>query len=520
MMTFPDALAALAHWALKRPEDIAVRTEDGSVSYRHLHRMVINAAAILTATTAQRCALFMDNGLAWIVADLALRQAGCIVVPLPAYFSDEQIEHVLRRVGVDLVITDSPHRLGERVGAMLQTARQVLGEESQLHNVYLFGLAQSAGIGRPPLPPGSRKLTFTSGTTGRPKGVCLSDTVIDQVAQSLLSATEGDDHDRHLSILPYPALLENIAGIDVSLLAGAEICALPLASLGFAGSSGLNPMQLIGALDRHRPSSIVTVPQILDVLVTVARNAGWQPDYLRHVAVGGAVLADGTVLQARALGLPVFEGYGLSECGSVVTLNTRTHSRPGSVGRVLPHCSIALADDGEVMVAGAGAAGYLEADGGVTMFGVEPIATGDIGRLDEDGYLYLSGRKKNMFITAFGRNVAPDWVECELSAAPTIAQAAVFGEARPWNAAIIVPHPEVIAKDATTWRDILAADIERVNARLPDYARIRDWLVADQPFLPSNGLLTWNGRLRRQQIAELYQDRLDRLYQEELIHVS
>ena len=514
-----DPLSALAHWAETRPNGIAVRTEQRNFSYHELQHLVGEAAAQINAVSGERCAIFMDNGPGWIVADLALRKAGRVTVPVPGYFSETQIDHVLSSAGIDHVITDVPERLGRAALGRLLPSQVILSHDTQMPHMRLFPLEPVANSVKSALPTGARKLTFTSGTTGQPKGVCLSDAVIDQVSQELLVATEGNALDRHLSILPYPALLENIAGINVTLMAGAEICALPIASLGFTGSSGLQPALLVAALDRYRPTSIVTVPQILHVLMQMAQNAGWRQDYLRHVAVGGASLPLGAVQMARDLGLPVYEGYGLSECSSVVTLNTRTHQRPGSVGRALSHCSVTLAADGEVLVAGAQAIGYLDATDGFSPLPAGPIATGDLGRFDADGYLYLLGRKKNMFITAFGRNVAPEWVECELAAMPSIGQAFVFGEARPWNVALIVPRAEVRGQGNDAWNALVAADIAVVNERLPDYARVRRWLIADQPFLPSNGLLTWNGRLRRRQITTIYQDRIDRLYEEDLAHV-
>lgn len=517
--TASDPLSALAHWAETRPNGIAVRTEQRTISYQELQCLVSDAAAQINAASGERCAIFMDNGLGWIVADLALRRTGSITVPVPGYFSDTQIDHVLRRAGVDLVITDVPESLGRSARRGFPPSQMKLSHDTRLQNMHLLSLEPIAGGSKPSLPTGTCKLTFTSGTTGQPKGVCLSDAVIDQVSEALLVATEGNSHDRHLSVLPYPALLENIAGIYVTLMAGAEICSLPLASLGFAGSSGLQPAQLVAALDLYRPTSIVTVPQILQVLMQMSQKAGWRQDYLRHVAVGGASLPLGAVQMAQELGLPVYEGYGLSECGSVVTLNTRTHQRPGSVGRALPHCSVTLAADGEVMVAGAQALGYLDAGDDFSCLPAGPVATGDLGRFDADGYLYLLGRKKNMFITSFGRNVSPEWVECELAAMPSIGQAFVFGEARPWNVALILPRAEAQAQGNDAWKDLVAADIAAVNDRLPDYARIRRWLIADQPFLPNNDLLTWNGRLRRRQITTIYQDRIDRMYEEDLSYV-
>lgn len=508
-----DALAALAYWADVRPRAIAVRTTERVVEFDELRRLVSATACVLAPYAQSRCAFLMENGLGWIVADLAARQSNCVVVPIPAHFSDHQIRHVIDRGGIELIITDSPGRVFPLAATLPHQPPTLLGEDPDLSRVHL--LRTVLGVARP-LPPGTRKLTFTSGTTGQPKGVCLSDEMIDRVAHSLLVATEGNSEDRHLSLLPYAALLENIAAIDVSLMAGAEICAPSVDSLGFRGSSALAVKTLVAALEVWRPTSIVTVPQILLALVASAQATGWRPTYLRHVAVGGATLSKGSIERAREVALPAFEGYGLSECASVITLNTRENDRPGSVGRPLPHCQISIAEDGEVLVSGAQAVGYLDTEGEAFGLGATHTATGDIGRIDSDGYLYLLGRKKEVFISAFGRNVAPGWVECELTAMPLIAQAIVIGEARPWNVAIIVLRS---ADAGSVPEKLVAEDISRVNARLPDYAQIRQWLVADEPFLPSNGLATWNGRLRREQIVAVYRDRIECLFQEDVSNV-
>lgn len=513
-MTYRNALEALEQWATAQPDKTALVTVDGEVSYAELACMVARMARQLGGV--QRCALYLDNGAGWVTADLALRRIGAVIVPIPLFFSADQVDHALRLSGVDAVITDAPGRLGALLPGRLLHGED-LGVDSHLHGVTLCRLGPPADL--PVLPQGTHKVTFTSGTTGRPKGVCLSEPALDTIARSLCAATEGAAQDRHLSLLPFAALLENIAGIDVPLLAGATFCALPMAALGFTGSSGLQPPILAAALERYRPTSIVIVPQILAGLMAMRMQGHWRPDYLRHVAVGGAVLAKGMVAKARALGLPVYEGYGLSECASVVTLNTRDADRPDSVGRPLPHCRVSIAADGEVLVNGLAALGYLGGGEAPAVSADGTLATGDIGRLDEDGYLHLLGRKKNMFITAFGRNVAPDWVESELTATTAIAQAYVHGEARPWNAAVIVPRPALLAQSEVDPRRLIAAAIDQVNHRLPDYARIRSWILADQPFLAANNLLTWNGRLRRAEIASLYRDRLDRLYQKDDLHV-
>ncbi|RMF86801.1 MAG: long-chain acyl-CoA synthetase, partial [Nitrospirae bacterium] len=156
---------------------------------------------------------------------------------------------------------------------------------------------------------------------------------------------------------------------------------------------------------------------------------------------------------------------------------------------------------GEVEVRGHGFLGYLGDPRPVPAW----LPTGDLGRLDAEGFLTLTGRLKSCFITAFGRNIAPEWVERELVLQPPVRQAAVFGEGRPWNAAVLVAPPD-------TEREALAAAVERANRGLPDYARVYRWVVAEAPFTPENGLLTATGTVRREAVWRRYGPAVDRLY--------
>jgi long-subunit acyl-CoA synthetase (AMP-forming) len=207
--------------------------------------------------------------------------------------------------------------------------------------------------------------------------------------------------------------------------------------------------------------------------------------------------------RADALGLPVFEGYGLSECSSVVCLNSPAGRRAGSVGRPLPHVDLAIAADGEVVIRNSGFSGYL----GGARPSTPAFRTGDIGELDPDGFLHLRGRRRNVFITAFGRNVAPEWVERELTLEAPIAQAAVFGEARPFNVAVV--YPAAGASDAE-----VESAISRANRGLPDYARVSRWVRADEVFSPANGMLTGTGRIRRGRVWQHYRDVIESNYAE------
>jgi long-subunit acyl-CoA synthetase (AMP-forming) len=215
---------------------------------------------------------------------------------------------------------------------------------------------------------------------------------------------------------------------------------------------------------------------------------------LRFIAVGGGRVAPQLLARADALGLPVYEGYGLSECASVVCLNRPGQRQPGTVGKPLEHLQVKLASDGEVLVSGAQMLGYV----GEPSLHCEWLASGDLGHFEGE-YLVLHGRKKHQFITAFGRNVNPEWVESELVQQLPIAQAWLQGEALPANVAIVVP------RFASTSDAELAAAIAEVNQRLPDYARAHHWLRAAQPFNANNGLATANGRLRRAALNNHYQ---------------
>lgn len=507
-----DSLAALRRHALERPDAPALEWENGWLSYAELDAAVDRYAATLFRRAGLRCGLLLDNGPAWVILDLAARAAGIMLVPIPIYFSADQIRHTIDSAGLDLLVTDQAPRL-EGIFDRLPPSRNIGLDAAR--DVVAVDLPAAAAA-RAAIPRSGRKVTFTSGTTGSPKGVCLADAAIDRVARSLHDASGAHRDDRHLCLLPLATLLENIAGIDVPMLAGAVACVPKLATVGLRGSSQLDIRALAAAIDTFRATTIVTVPQLLTGLMALVGAGLWRPKTLRLIAVGGAPLYKGAVEQARALGLPAFEGYGLSELSSVVAFNHPGADRPGSVGRPLPHVDIKLAEDGEVLVRGSVFAGYLgdASDAHRTDLNDGFWPTGDLGRFDGEGFLHLTGRKKNMFITAFGRNVAPEWVECELTGGMSIAQAAVFGEAKAWNVAVIVPR----AKGASIATQV-AADIQRANARLPDYARIQRWIFADAPFTTGNGQMTENGRLRRQAIADRYGEKLNGLYQEEAANV-
>jgi long-subunit acyl-CoA synthetase (AMP-forming) len=326
---------------------------------------------------------------------------------------------------------------------------------------------------------------------------------MDRVAESLCSALAEIEIERHVCLLPLATLLENIAGVYAPILRGAEIVVPSSSEVGFVGAASLDVKRLLACLHVYEAQSVILLPQMLVALVAAAERGMRLPSSLRFAAVGGGVVAASLLERADRLALPIYEGYGLTECASVVALNTPRARRRGSAGRPLAHTRVRIGASGEIFVGGATMTGYV----GEPAIDGKEIATGDVGRLDSDGFLFVQGRRKNMFITSFGRNVSPDWVEAELTNGPAIAQVAVFGEARPWNVAVIVPVQGAGAVD-------IRRDIDAANAVLPDYAQVHQWIVARGPFTPANGLATANGRKRRGAIWECYRQRIDACYDE------
>jgi len=227
----------------------------------------------------------------------------------------------------------------------------------------------------------------------------------------------------------------------------------------------LDVATLLDCIEQHQPDSLILVPEILKALV-VATECGWRPPSSLHfVAVGGGKVATELLRRARFAGLPAFEGYGLSECASVVTLNVPDANHSGSVGRPLPHVRVDI-EDGEIVVTGSAFLGYV---GQPDTWESGPVHTGDIDHIDDEGFVYVDGRAKSQLITSYGRNVSPEWVESELTATPILQQAVVFGDARPFCVALV--H----AREASTTDGEIDALIRSTNQRLPDYARIVEW---------------------------------------------
>lgn len=222
------------------------------------------------------------------------------------------------------------------------------------------------------------------------------------------------------------------------------------------------------------------------------------PASLRMVAVGGAAVGSRLLAAARSVGLPAYEGYGLSEGASVQTLNLPGAERDGSAGRALPHARLRIAADGEIEIAGSLFSGYLGDPAPAPAW----WPTGDLGSMDDDGFVYVRGRKKLVLITSFGRNVSPEWIETQLRDESAIGQAVVLGDGQAMLSSVLWP----VRAEATD-ADLQAA-VDAANARLPDYARVHRWTRGRAAFDAASGMATPNGRPQRAAILTAHADAL------------
>ena len=435
------------------PHKTALRDNGVELSYGDLIRHIEDRSDQLIDVDVLGIAL--DNGIDWLIWDMAALYAGIVCIPLPPFFTKDQINHSIATAGITHLLTP---------GGLVPT-----------------GFARSARI-----PDGSAKITFTSGTTGTPKGVCLSKSAMINVAHSIHTVLGDGFVGTHASVLPLAVLLENVAGVYASLMAG---CTVHLTGLQEFGAHYQN---LYTILKTAKVNSVILVPEILRALMMQVQANGPLPD-LKFIAVGGARVAPRLIAMARQLGLPVHEGYGLSECASVLSMNMPGKDKPGTAGTLLPHVTAEIRD-GEIFVRHPGFLGYVGVANDSSAHADEWFATGDIGEIDPDGFVHVTGRRKNVLITSYGRNISPEWPESVLLAQPDIYQAIVYGDDQPHLSALIVPS----RADAN-----IKTVLEAANTIFPDYAQIRDFKIVPA-FSVENGCLTGNGRPKRDAILQRY----------------
>lgn len=451
----PDTPArlSLAQGLLKRAGSDAVMVRvlatDGSAPAAFSYRDLIGAALALAARLQERAqalgrparvGLLAENSPEWVAADLAALFAGAVEIPVPTAFTAQQAASLLE--SADLCLTDAA---GEAALARWRagTPQPVLADGCPAVPLDLPALTRAPRPAAPPQIPGHDqivKVIHTSGTTSAPKGVQIRRHGLDELLTSLRARTRPEIFERYLSIVPLSLLIEQVAGLYMPFLAGGSVSFLPpgTALVGTAADAAPRMLTLLRAA---RPTALVVPPTVAGLFLALCDQQPAESIPERHrrifghdgpvfIACGGAPVPPEILQRLDAYGLTVHEGYGLSENSSVVSWNFPGAVRFGTVGRPLDHVHAELADDGELLIRSTSLfAGYTREDpSSVVVDDQGRLHTGDLAEIDADGYLRITGRKKNLVITAGGRNVAPEWVEARYRELGFVREAAVVAD--------------------------------------------------------------------------------------------
>jgi long-chain acyl-CoA synthetase len=553
-----------------------------SLSYGDVgHQTSLLARGLIDLGVApgDRIALVAENRPEWLIADHAIMAAGAITVPAFTTNTPADHTHVLTHSGAAGAIISGKAIAKRFLPAALDSPelRFIITMEpldlAQEPPVQVLGWSQvlAQGARRAEQEPIERVgrlqrgdpscFIYTSGTGGTPKGVVLTHGSILCNLKGCYHLLEDFDlgDEVFLSFLPLSHSYEHTAGQFLPVSLGAEIY--------YAESID----KLLDNLAEARPTLMLAVPRLYEVMhqritratekaspfrrrlfdqaVALGRRRYEQPrslslaqrlqdrivdrlvrakvrqrfgGRLKAMISGGAALNIEIGLFFTALGVRLLQGYGQTETSPIVSVNPPRKVKLHTVGPPLRGIEVRIAADGEILVRGEAVMEGYWRDPAATAAAIRDgwLHTGDIGRLDEDGYLQITDRKKDIIVFSGGDNVSPARIEGFLCLEPEIAQAMVHGDKRPHLVALLVPDAEFLARQArgadladAELHRALGAAVERVNAKLSPIERIRRFAVAQEPFTADNGMLTVSLKIRRHKIRERYGEAIDRLYE-------
>ena len=539
----------------------------------------------------ERVALLSGSRAEWVQADFAVFTAGCVTVPVYPTYPPELIAYVVNDSESKTLIVEDPAQLAKALEARdrmpgleqivviagydapqppkmvmtWETLRRLGREHETAHR---STLAERVGTTRPEE---LATIVYTSGTTGPPKGVMQTHGNHVAAVRASMEATPVETEWVHLLFLPLAhsfARLESFLGVAHGLTtAFAEnidkvgdnlrevrphfICSVPRVFekvyarilAGVEAGSGAKKKLFYWALAVGREVSRYQqrgqpVPAGLELKRKVAHKVVFSKLHtalggrLRWAVSGGAPLSRDIAEFFHAAGILLLEGYGLTETCPALTFNRVNRYKFGSVGQALPGCQLKIAPDGEILARGPNIAtrGYFkQPEATKEVFDAEGwFHTGDIGRLDEDGFLFITDRKKDLIVTAGGMNVAPQNIENILKADPFISQVMVYGDRRPYPVALITVNQDELQKFARE-RGLLATDtavlvkdprvverigrtIEEKNTQLQSYAKIKKFAVLPGDFTLDGGELTPTLKVKRKVVSDKYMSVIDELY--------
>lgn len=497
------------HEADRAPEQVAYGALAASVAAVALEV----EAAFAGRGRPRKVGLIAANSPEWVTADLALQLGGTTEIPIPLGFSFEQAGSMIQHA--DLVLVD-------RAGALALAHWRSLGLAYDRPTLDITRIAAH--------PPGAAavadvwgrllgqrsadvdfiaKIIHTSGTTSRPKGVRIraSALAIQTDALSALVGPEGAA--RYLSLVPLSLLIEQLCAIHLPLSNGGTVVLLPQSVAPFTGGA-TRAADYLPQIARATPSLIMVPPAVVEAIARshreLAATAVAPGERMRAlfgaptvplVTCGGAPISGEILDELFAAGIPVYEGYGLSENTAVACWNGPRQFRRGTVGRPLPHIEIRTSEHGELLLRGPTLfAGYEGTDPTSVEVDAEGwLHTGDLATI-ADGYVTLHGRCKNVIINAASRNISPEWVEGIYREHDAIKDIVVFGDKLEQLVALVV-------SDHGNSAEVQRALDETAQRRLPDYARVSDFVMMAPSDPRVAELFTVTGRPRRDLIWPL-----------------
>ncbi|WP_434594650.1 AMP-dependent synthetase/ligase [Streptomyces sp. A5-4] len=580
----PDTLAEFTEWAGERYADHpALRfkgpagAEGGgwdSVSYAELREVVRETGRVLIGglgvAAGDRVAILSETRPAWTYAHFAAFAAGAVVVPVYPTAGDEELAWVLGDSGASVVICENADRAArvEGVRGGLPALRHVVRMDALRHPGRPGTL--DAPLASAPLAElldrcaavradDTAEIVYTSGTTGPPKGCLLTHGNIGAVLDANLDLIEGGPGDRTYLYLPLAHLLAQLIEFT-TVLHGSELCYF-----------GGRIEDVVAELAEVRPTHLPSVPRLFEkihsvvlslaeseeggrerfteaVRIGVLAAEGRLPEELkgayedadqrlyslvraafggrlRWALTGAAPIAPQTLDFLRACGIAVFEGYGMTESGGAISINHPGAVRYGTVGRPIAGCEVRIGEDGEVLARGPMVfPGYYgnERATGETLDADGWLHTGDLGALDEDGYLTITGRKKDLIITSSGKNLTPSQVELAVQQSRFVSHTVLVGDRRPYPVALITLDADEVAGWATRTghdpadrdavRTLVQEAVDTANAQVSRPARIRAFAVLDEDFTVDSGVLTPTLKVRRKAVVERYAEVIEALY--------
>jgi long-chain acyl-CoA synthetase len=546
------------------PEAPAIAVWDNDewrdVTVAELHRDITDLAKGLMAegvATGDRVALLARTRYEWTLVDYALWWIGAINVPLYETAGDDQLEWALTDAGVRAIVVDNDESV--RFGsAPTWTIDQ--GSGPSLADLVAKGAtitdaaleARRSAVG----PDDVATIIYTSGTTGLPKGCALSHgNLCSQLdgSMAVLSDLFDDPDARTLLFLPLAHVLARIVQIGairggVTLAHTADVMNLPdqLASFGptfvltvprvlerifnvasqqaYADNRGglfdravQTAISYSRALDSGGPSLALKTRYALFNRTIYPRVRGAFGPNLKWAVSGGAPLGERMAHFFRGIGIPVLEGYGLTESAGAVAVNTPEHHRIGTVGRPIPGMEVRVAHDGELSIRGPQVfSGYWNApaDAEATVDAGGWLATGDLGEVDDEGFVRILGRKKEILVTAGGKNVSPAILEDRIRAHPYISQCLVVGDGKPFVAALVTIDTAAWTGKLTDpeLRSAIQSAIDDANAVVSQAESVRKFAILDQDWTEDNGYLTPSHKVRRSAVLSDFHDTVEALF--------